>query len=197
MNALVGKYLKHYQKGLKVKKLLAEVVRGLFAVEWHYFLKTAVVLLFPFSCLSLLNVYNQNRENTTVYARNLTFIFNWLLLLCISLNDFSKADERKGAMLEIKQLLRALWKIQSFKRNSILLLACAAKSCYIGFYFLYYNSKKYSFMVNPGLVWWKICIVLVLLSPYFVMVLMTSKIYFVNHLIKHCFLRMARDLKDW
>lgn len=158
------------------------------------FIKATVIILFPFSCLRILRVFNLNNETTTLYARNLTFIFNWLLLLCIFWNDFYKTVKRKETALKIRKTFYALFKTQNMKENVFFLLACAAKTLYLGFYFLYYNSKKYIHMVKPSLIWWEISLVVILLSPYFVVVFASSKIYFVNHIIQKCFQTLARDL---
>lgn len=51
-------------------------------------------------------------------------------------------------------------------------------------------------MLRLGLSSLEISLVLILLSPYFAMVFMSSKIYFVNHLIKQCFLKLEKDSKS-
>lgn len=156
----------------RVLTLFSFVIRALF------------LILYPLVCLRVLNFSKTFDKSVTKYARNLTFIFNWLLLVCIYANETINANFHRKSF-NMKRMFIKLIEVQSTYRNLLLLFRCTIKFLLI-FVMLFYNSlTKYltntSARVPP---WEKMFSMFILMLPFFVFSLATNRIYVANTVVK-------------
>lgn len=145
-------------------------------------IKITFVVFYPIACLKYLSVFTKSDLRTTKYARNLTFAFNWILLISIYLNEL--AFQGLGELID---WFNYLVKKQSPKQNFILLLKCTTEATILGSVLIKLNFNKYSRLKNKTLerVLCHECMMFFLLLPFFVLILAANRIYIANTVVKH------------
>lgn len=143
-------------------------------------IKISFIVFYPIACVNYLSIFTKSDSRTTKYARNLTFAFNWTLLISIYSNELSFRG-----FGNLKTLFTYLINMQSPKRNMILLLRCTIKGFFLGCALITLNFKKYSRLKNKNLNPEDECLMFFLLLPFFVLILATNRIYIANTVVKH------------
>lgn len=143
-------------------------------------IKVSFVVLYPIACSKYLSIFTRSDSRTTKYARNLTFAFNWILLISIFSNELSFQGFEN-----VKKLFSYLINMQGPKRNLVLLLRCTIKGSILSCALITLNFKKYSRLKNKNLNPEDECLIFFLLLPFFVLILASNRIYIANTVVKH------------
>lgn len=146
---------------------------------------TSFIILYPFSWIRVLNFSQKNDSSTTMYARNLTFVFNWLLLVFIFANETFDSDYHQRGFGSIERLFRKLIELQSLKDNLILLMRCTLKMVVVFWGLLYVSYGKYSFLLKSNISQLDEALIPLLYLPFVVMTLASNRIYVANTVVKH------------
>lgn len=185
MNSLIVKFLKlfiwFYPKFEKLFGLSSLGHRSSVIVKFvSISIKTAFVVIYPIACSRFLFVFTSRDSRATTYARNLTFAFNWILLVSIYSNEISFRGYRN-----LQSLFHVLIEVQSLKQNLILLLKCTLKAAVLGSVLLKLNVSKYNRLKKRNLGPHDENLMFFLLLPFFVMILASNRIYMANTVVKH------------
>lgn len=151
------------------------------------------IILYPISCMKTLDFSSANDSDVTIRARNLTFVFKWLLLCFIYGNE--ALNENYDGFNDIELMLRELIKRQNFNDNLMLLLRCTAKVTVIfsGLFFL--NQRVMNLHSRKDLMAWEKALTLLLHLPLITFALASNRIYIANSIVKQLLLMNAHGLK--
>lgn len=151
------------------------------------------VAVYPISCFKLLDFFSHKIESgVSTYARNLTFGFNWLLLLFIL---GSRALNNNSRQRDIQSMLRKLIELQSLSDNLILLIRCTLKDAVIFAILFRLTYGKYSRHYNSNLGVYERHLWVFLFLPIVTMTLASNRIYVDNAVVKHFLMKIVSDLK--
>jgi hypothetical protein len=151
------------------------------------------IILYPISCIRTLDFFRSSDSDVTKYARNLTFAFNWLLLVFIFGNEALNADY--NGFSEMERMLRDLIKRQNFNDNLTLLMRCTVKVTLIFSGLFYVKFTMNNFHINRNLMTWEKALVPLLYLPIIILSLASNRIYVANSIVKQCLLMNASNLK--
>lgn len=159
-----------------------------------YFIIISFIILYPISWLRVLNFSGKTDSSTTMYARNLTFVFNWLLLVFIFANETFDSDDNQREFESIERLFRMLIELQSVKDNLVLLMRCTVKlAVFVGL--MYTSYGKYEFLMKLNLSKWEEALTPLLYLPFVILYLASSRIYAANIVVKHFLKVNENELK--
>lgn len=147
-------------------------------------IRVSFVILYPISCLKVLSFFTTKDSDVTMYARNLTFAFNWLLLVFIYANETFVADSNQQGFGEIKRLMRKLTQLQTTRDNLILLLKCALKMTLMLSGLVYFSYRKYMLRAKRGLQMPEKAFIVVLFLPFVILSLASNRIYVANTVVR-------------
>lgn len=153
------------------------------------------IILYPFSCVTTLSFFQSSALDVTMYARIMTFVFNWLVLVFIYANEAIKVDYYRG-LESITRRFCKLIMLQSGKDNLILLSRCTLKVTVVFAALCRANFWKYLRNARPGLSIWEQALMMLLLIPFVIMALASNRIYVVNTVAKHYLSMYAEALKS-
>lgn len=153
------------------------------------------IILYPMSLLKVLTFFQTADSGVTMYARNITFAFNWLLLVFIFANEIFNADHHQRGFGEMKRLFFKLIELQSLNDNFILLMRCTVKMALVFALLFYTTFKKYNHRMKAKLSTWEQFLSLFLYLPLIIMALTSNRIYVANNLVKRLLMMNARKLK--
>lgn len=106
--------------------------------------------------LRILNFSNVTQSNVTIYARNATFAFNWLLLAVIFAGQtFSRSDDRSRLTSTFHRLFHKLLNGQSAGHNLNFLLRCSWKFVLILSGLIYNTYGKYNWRMKRNISAWE------------------------------------------
>lgn len=160
------------------------------------------IILYPVSCIKVLTFFQTIDSSVTVYARNITFVFNWLLLVFIFANETFKADHHQRGFGEMKLFFCKLIEIQSFNDNFILLVRCTVKMVVVFVALFQVSHGKYTRRLKTNLTAWEMVLSYILYLPFIIMALASNRIYVANNVVKRflimnsCMLRAAATTDD-
>lgn len=168
--------------------------RKVFSLSYRI-ITTSFNIAYPVACIKFLDFFHKNDLKTTFYARNLTFTFNWLLLVFILGNEISSTDSCSFA--EIEKMFRKLIKLQSLNNNLSLLMRCTLKFSVVFIGLIRINYVKYSrhFVKNLS-DWEKAPAMFLILIPFIILTLTSNRIYVANTLVKYFLMKNASALKS-
>jgi hypothetical protein len=151
------------------------------------------IILYPISCARTLDFSHSNDSAVTIRARNLTFVFKWLLLCFVHGNGI--LNENYDGFNDIERMLRGLIKRQNFNDNLMLLLRCTTKVTVIfsGLFFL--NYRVINIHSCGNLMTWEKVLALLLHLPLITFALASNRIYVANVIVKQFLLMNANGLK--
>jgi hypothetical protein len=151
------------------------------------------IILYPISCTRTLDFSHSNDSAVTIRARNLTFVFKWLLLCFIHGNG---AFIQNYEFNDIERTMRGLIKRQNFNDNLMLLLRCTLKVAVIfsGLFFL--NYRVMNMHSKKSLMVWEKVLALVLHLPLITFALASNRIYVANSIVKQLLLMNASGSKS-
>lgn len=152
------------------------------------------IILYPISCTKTLDYSSANDSDVTIRARNLTFVFKWLLLVFIYGNELRNVNNRGFGDME--RMLRELMKRQNFNDNLMLLMRCTVKVAFIFSGLFVLNYKVMNMHSNKNLVAWEKALALLLHLPLITLALVSNRIYVANVIIKQSLLMNASGLKS-
>src|SRR5690349_922579 len=128
-----------------------------FNIKWKllsYSLRIGFVAFYPIICIRALKFTSDS--TTTLYARNLTFAFNWMLMISIFTNEsFTSDQQHKTSLKELKRFYGKLITEQDLKSNISLLLKCTLKTSILVFTLCRLSFMKYLFNANDKLTSWE------------------------------------------
>lgn len=155
--------------------------------KWAWLISLAIrvfiLVLYPISCIRILNFDKGQESVVTKYARNVTFAFNWTLLLFIYANETLKPDEQIEKFTKFKSIISKVINFQTFRENVQLLMRCTFKITLTLSLLLYLSYEKYKFNIRRNLSEWENYLLFVLLLPFVVFSLTSNQIYCCNALI--------------
>lgn len=151
------------------------------------------IVVYPISCLKLLNFFQRSESGVTSYARNLTFVFNWLLLLFIL---GKRTPNVNNCERDVQSMFRKLVEHQSLNDNLILLIRCTLKNAVIFAMLFRLTYGKYSRHVNSNLGVYERHLWMFLFLPNVIMTLASNRIYVDNTVVKHFLMKIVSDLKS-
>lgn len=137
-------------------------------------------------------IFHSSESHVTSWARNLTFGFNWLLLIFILANGSVNVDYHH----ELGRMFGELIKHQNLNENFILLMRCTMKDVliFVGLFRLVY--EKCSLHTYRDLSAHERPLKLFLFLPNIVMTLVSNRIYVAYAVIKHFLMKNASDLQS-
>lgn len=153
------------------------------------------IVLYPVSCVKVLDFFRPNVSSVTFYARNLTFAFNWLLLVFVLVSRMFTDDNQAG-FTEIELMFRKLIKLQNFHDNLILLMRCTLKDALVFGGMFFVNYGKYKLHTNKNLSAWEKSLQPLLFLPFIILSLASNRIYVANVVVKHFLMRNLSDLES-
>lgn len=153
------------------------------------------IILYPVSFMKVLTYFQTSESGVTMYARNITFAFNWLLLVLIFANETFDADHHQRGFGGIKRLFCKLIEIQSLKDNLVLLLRCTMKMTVVFVGLFYTSYKKYTHRMKAKLTLSEQCLEFFLYLPFIIMALASNRIYIANNVVKRLLTINACELK--
>ena len=174
---------RYKNKRIKVFTLYSRVIVILF------------IILYPFSCIRTLKFFQTSDSDVTIYARNITFGSNWLLLVFIYANETFNEEYYQG-FESIKPLFRKLIKLQNFKQNLVLLLCCTVKVSVVFVIILKVNFAKYYHNRKPKMTEWERVSMILLFLPFVILSLASNRIYVANTIVKQYLMMYVKDLKS-
>lgn len=152
------------------------------------------IILYPVSCIKVLDFFRSNDSEVTLYARNLTFAFNWLLLAFIFGNEALSVDY--SGFSEMERMLRELIKRQNFNDNLTLLMRCTLKGTLIFSGLFSMKLKVYSIHTNRNLMTWEKALVPLLYLPFVILTLTSNRIYVANCIVRQWLTKSASEFKS-
>lgn len=153
------------------------------------------IFLYPFSCIKVLRFLHQKDSDVTFYARNLKYVFNWLLLVFILVSGaFNANDQRVFGEIEI--IFRRIIDLQILKENFVLLMRCTLKGLVIFSGQFYLNFRKFYYNMNSNLSMWEKPLIAFPFLPYIIMSLASNRIYVANAVVKNFLMKNLNDLKS-
>lgn len=179
----------------QLEKLLgvSQLGKGFFLSLLSIVLRVFLTVLYPVACFEVLGFLRMKESYVTVLARNVTFLFNWLLIIFIYGNEtFSNG---RGGFAEIKVLVHELTKVQSTKQNFFMLLMCSFKAVILGLGTLRVNYGKYSYQMKPDSSFIEECLGITLLLPFAVMAVASNRIYIANVVTKNRLNQISCQMK--
>lgn len=147
------------------------------------FIKIAYILLYPISCNTVLGGFLIQDAGITMIARNITFVFNWFLLVSIFMSEIF--GEKRKAMSEVNQLFKRLIELQSLKDNFKLLMSCTVKAIVVISVLFYNNYGKHTGKLTRSLTLTEHAMFAILMLPFIVFTLISNRIYIANVVVKH------------
>lgn len=180
----------------QLEKLLgvSQLGKGFFLPILSIALRVFLTVLYPIACVEVLGFLRMKESYVTVLARNVTFLFNWLLIIFIYGNEtFSNG---RGGFTEIKVLVHELTKVQSTKQNFVMLLMCTVKVIILGLGTLRVNGGKYFYQMKPDSSFIELCLGFTLLLPFAVMAVASNRIYIANIVTKNRLHQISSKLKN-
>lgn len=169
-------------KRLKLLFLLSSAIRIL------------LLVLYPISFLNILNVYlTEETSGITRTARYLTFIFNWLLLLCMFSNETFSNRQR---MNSTKRLLSQLIEHQSAKQNCLLLLKFLLKFLVVSVSLIRTSIGNYSYSMKSRLTTVDFLMVPFIVLPFLLLTLASNRIYVANVVVQLSLTRNIQQMKS-
>lgn len=149
-------------------------------------IRISFIIVYPIVCKDLLTVFLRKETGVTYFARNITFGFNWLLLVIIFANETFIKSNKQASFDDFKALFDYLIKSQNLTDNIKLLMRCTLK-CVVVFLGLFHTSyKKYTLKMTQNLTMLETTLMSFLFLPFVVFVLATNRIYVTNTVIKQC-----------
>lgn len=159
-------------------------------------IRVSFVILYPISCINVLSFFTAKDSDVTMYARNLTFAFNWLLLVFIYANETFIAGSNQEGFDELKRLTRKLIQRQNIRDNLILLLQCSLKISTLLSGLIYFSYRKYITRAKSGLQMPEKAFIAVLFLPFVILSLASNRIYVANTVVKHSLAWNAQQMKS-
>lgn len=151
-------------------------------------IKTVFVFMYPCSCFRILKFFTASNvlkgmadSNVTIYARNITFVLNWIFLIAVYFCEASKSD--LGSSSQVFNQFSYLWRHQNWKENFILVAKCSVKILILDFTLLRLNYGKFIFWTKPRLSKLESSLMFFILLPYCVLSFATNRIYVANSII--------------
>lgn len=151
------------------------------------------IILYPISCTRILDFSRTNDSDVTIRARNLTFVFKWLLLVFIYGNSL---NVNNNGFSDMERMLRELIKRQNFNDNLMLLLRCTAKVTVIFSGLFALNYRIMNIHSSKNLMAWEKALAVVLHLPLVTFALASNRIYVANSIVKQFLLMNASGLKS-
>lgn len=143
-----------------------------------------IIILYPISCLKLLNFVQALDTNVTLYARNITFLFNWLLVIFVYSNVTVNAAARKHGSKVLKRVFRTLVKLQSLKENLTFFIHCIANLLVTSTLLFYLALPKYQYRLKRTHVTSEKLLILFLLFPFIILLLVSNMINVSNLIVR-------------
>lgn len=154
-------------------------------------LKAYFVVFYPIACSRYLSFFTRSDSRATTYARNLTFVFNWVLLATIYMNELSFQG-----LAVLMGMFKFLINSQSPMKNLNLLLKCTLKALILGIFLIKLNYSKYTLRKNKNLRLEDEYLMFFLLLPFFVMIFAANRINIGNTVVKHFLLAFEDNQLD-
>lgn len=161
--------------------------RGIFLL-FSIFSKAALIFLYPFSCLRILRFFTKSNvvryipeSDVTVYARNITFILNFLFLISVYLSEVFSGG--LGSSDKIFEQFCILWKRLKWKDRIIFLVKCSLKILVLDYALIKLNYGKFFFSIKPNLSKWENLLLFFVILPYPVFSFASNRIYIANTII--------------
>ena len=157
-----------------------------------FIIKTFFVVIYPISCFRVLSFFSAKDSETRVYSRNITFAFNWLLLVFLYIVSF---DNFHRGFSEIKRWFNQLIKIQSLKQNLNFLVWCLSKII-VSAYMIKMNYSKYVRRSQKNLEVWEHYLMFFLLIPYIAFALTSNRIFVANTVVNGFLKEIENNIKS-
>lgn len=167
-------------KRLKVLTLLS------FAMKVFY------IIVYPVSCYEILGGLLTQHSGVTMLARNVTFLFNWLLLVLIFASELFINNQAFG---EITQLCCRLIELQSLGDNLILVTRFTLKATILFIGVFQTSYQKYTLKMKTNLTSLENVMLSLVFLPFVILTLTSNRIYVANTIIKHCLIQNAAKVK--
>lgn len=158
------------------------------------FIQVSFIVLYPVSCKKVLRFLDEIESSVTANARNLTFVFNCLVVISIYLNETFNFDSRHQSYKEIETWFSRLVKRQSLKQNFVLLCRCSLKGLLLAS-MLQANYAKVIFGLRNSLEPWERCLMFFILQPFIALCLASNRIYVANTIVKHFLILNSKELE--
>lgn len=158
-------------------------------------IKIAFLVLYPFACFSLLGDFIMQDSGITLLARNITFVFNFLLLVFIFGSEILTSNQQIEEKL--KSLFLNLIQRQNWKQNVLLLMRCSLKSAALLVGLVRTSSGKYTFGMKKTLTMGEKALLPFVFFPFVILVLISNRLYVANNIVRHCLARNAEEIKSW
>lgn len=157
-------------------------------------MKSFYIVIYPVSCYKILGGFLTQNSGVTMLARNVTFAFNWLLLIFIFTNEMFINNQRASG--GIKQLFSRLIELQSLNDNLILVTRFMLKAAVVFIGVFRTSYQKYTLKMKTNLTAIENIMLSFVFLPFIILVLASNKIYVGNIIIKHCLIRNAKKVKS-
>lgn len=163
---------------------------------FSFLIRFVISGIYPFLCIRILDFAGRTDSIVTFYARLLTFVFNWVLIVCIFINESFNSDHHRQSFIQMKTFFRKLIKLQTNKENFVLLVRCTLKLLVILEGLLHTGYNKYMFNVRRDMpIWEKRFSVIVILLPFVIMALASNRIFVANTTIKLLLIQLMVNSK--
>lgn len=156
--------------------------------------KIFLVTLFPLSLVRVLVFLELKDSTVTQYARNTSFLVNWFLIVLVYWNEtFSHGND---LLDQLGSLTNELMRVQSARKNFIMLLRFTVKAALLGSLTLKTNYGKYFFHVKPNMTLFDKFLGPMLLLPFAVVAATANRIFVANTVIRNSLAQISKGLKS-
>lgn len=203
MNRLVKKLLLSF---ISVQQMLEKVFglsefsfgnkRNKVLVLLSLMLKVTFIVVYPVSYVKVLTFSQRVDSGVTMFARNMTFGFNWLFLIFIFTSETLTNKNRRKSFQDLEKLFQMLINHQSSKENFHLLVRCMLKSSVIFAGLFYMSYRKYTIRTNQNLSKSEHALEPFVYLPFVVLSLASGRIYIANIVVKHCLMTSSKAMNS-